>query len=547
MRSIGVPVLPDAEVGDYPLGRGGRGRLPAAGQGRRRRRRQGHAPGRATPTTWPTRSPRRSARRPARSATTACSSSGSSTPAAPRRGADPRRRARHGRAPRRARVLGAAPPPEDHRGVALPGGRRRRCASGMTDGGGDAPRASSATATPARSSSCSAATASSSSWRSTPGCRSSIRSPSWPGGCATAHRWTSSGCSCWSRRASRCRSRRTTWCRPATPIEARVYAEDVAAGFLPATGTLRALVDPGGARRPRRRRRAARLARSASTTTRCSPRSSPPAPTRDEAVALLARGAARQPDRTVSRRTATSCVRALAAPRVPRRATTTPASSRSTSTPRPPAAVTTPSTGSTPPPPRSHMARRHHLAAPLPTLPPGWRNSRSQPHRADVPAAGRRAGGRVSPPPRRRLGRRGGRRSCRRAGPRLARRARRRGDRPRLARPPASGSRSSSPATIVDVDSPLGHSPFVRRAPLPRRRRRGCRRRAAGTDAGLGGLASTPRSAVRWPRGDLLVILEAMKMEHRVTAPHDGLRRRGPRRRRRPCQHRRRACRFARN
>ena len=47
---------------------------------------------------------------------------------APRRGAAARRRAWHRAPPRRARLLGAAPPPEGDRGVAVPG--RRPCAPG---------------------------------------------------------------------------------------------------------------------------------------------------------------------------------------------------------------------------------------------------------------------------------------------------------------------------------------------------------------------------------------------------------------------------------
>ena len=50
--------------------------------------------------------------------------------AAPRRGPDLRRRARRRRAPLRARVLGAAPPPEGHRGEPVAGARRRRSARG---------------------------------------------------------------------------------------------------------------------------------------------------------------------------------------------------------------------------------------------------------------------------------------------------------------------------------------------------------------------------------------------------------------------------------
>ena len=108
--------------------RSGAHRLSAHGQGRGRRRRARHAPG----------ARRRRARRGAR------------VGRAPKRGGLRRRapparaRARaaprhveiqvfadaHGRThpPRRARLLGAAPAPEDHRGSALARGRRRRCA-----------------------------------------------------------------------------------------------------------------------------------------------------------------------------------------------------------------------------------------------------------------------------------------------------------------------------------------------------------------------------------------------------------------------------------
>ena len=51
--------------------------------------------------------------------------------APPRRDPDPRRHARQRRAPRRARVLDPAPPPEDHRGVALARASTPRCASRM--------------------------------------------------------------------------------------------------------------------------------------------------------------------------------------------------------------------------------------------------------------------------------------------------------------------------------------------------------------------------------------------------------------------------------
>ena len=65
--------------------------------------------------------------------------------------------------PRRARLLGPAPPPEAHRGVARPGRRRRHCATGSARSP-PTPRAPSTTAARARSRA-SSRTASTSSWR----------------------------------------------------------------------------------------------------------------------------------------------------------------------------------------------------------------------------------------------------------------------------------------------------------------------------------------------------------------------------------------------
>ena len=55
-------------------------------------------------------------------------------------------------------------------------------------------------------------------------------------------------------------------------IEARVYAEDPAHGFLPAAGSVLAYARPREPRRARRRRRSRRARWSARATTRCSPR-----------------------------------------------------------------------------------------------------------------------------------------------------------------------------------------------------------------------------------------------------------------------------------
>ena len=135
-----------------------RRRLPAAGQGVGRRRRQGHAHrarrGRAA------RGARGGAARggAAPSATTRCWSSATSTP--PRHVEIQIFGDAHGHVVHllRARVLDPAPLPEDHRGGAVAGRRRRRCARAW------APRRwrpgrPSATSAPARSSSSSTRTA----------------------------------------------------------------------------------------------------------------------------------------------------------------------------------------------------------------------------------------------------------------------------------------------------------------------------------------------------------------------------------------------------
>ena len=94
------------------------------------------------------------------------------------------------------------------------------------------PARRSGTSAQARSSSCWAPTAASTSSRSTPVSRSSTRSPSWSPGS------TWSGCSSSSPRASRSPTRSHRRTVTGHAIEVRLYAEDVAAGFLPATGTL---------------------------------------------------------------------------------------------------------------------------------------------------------------------------------------------------------------------------------------------------------------------------------------------------------------------
>jgi hypothetical protein len=232
MEAAGVPVLPGATVTEgsdlaavaRPSG------FPLAGQGRLRRRRTAACGWCAPRTGWPTRwrargreaasafgdgtvflerssstratsRCRSSATRPARWCT--CSSASARSSGATRRSWRSARR-RRGRRPARE------------------AGRRRR-----RGGQGDRLHRCGH-----RWSSCSTARAASPSWRSTPGCRSSTRSPSWSPGST----WSS--CSCGWPRASRCRRRSPGPGIGGHAIEARLYAEDVPAGFRPATGTL---------------------------------------------------------------------------------------------------------------------------------------------------------------------------------------------------------------------------------------------------------------------------------------------------------------------
>ena len=238
---------PAASSATTPTSRRPRGgdRLPAAGQGLGRRRRQGHAPRRRAPTSSPT--PSTGARREAEAAF------GDRTVflerylqrAAPHRGPGARRRARHGRAPRRARVLGPAAAPEGRRGGAVAAVDDARCASSSARPRSPPPRRS-ATSAPARSSSCSTSS----------GRVLLPRDEHAPAGRAPGHRdghrhSTSSPSSSASPPGSRCPRPRRRSAIDGHAIEVRLYAEDAAAGFLPQTGTVERIRIPA----PRRSRR----------------------------------------------------------------------------------------------------------------------------------------------------------------------------------------------------------------------------------------------------------------------------------------------------
>ena len=159
------------------------------------------------------------------------------------RGAGARRRARQRRPPRRARVQPAAPPPEGHRGGAVAAARRADAARAIGRGRRAMPRAASATSAPARSSSSSSADRPDEFFFMEMNTRLQVEHPvtEMVTGLdlvelAAAHR---------RRRAAAVRARTTSRCA-GHAVEARVYAEDPARGFLPTGGRVLALREPTG-------------------------------------------------------------------------------------------------------------------------------------------------------------------------------------------------------------------------------------------------------------------------------------------------------------
>jgi acetyl/propionyl-CoA carboxylase alpha subunit len=301
-------------------------------------------------------------------------------------------------------------------------------------------------------------------------------------------------------------------------IEARVYAEDVPAGFLPATGTLRTWSIP--------RLPGVRVDEGVTTGSAVTVHYDPmlakviaSAPTRAEAIAVLTRALRHSRIHGVTTNR-DFLVRALQHPGFRSGDYTTdlvtehldPQSrgAEQDATDRVHAAAAA-----------LVQARANQLAAPVPTLPPGWRNSRSAPHRVTYQLRDLELSVAYTP-------QRGGTWTVD-VGEQKSMQVRVHGWPDQRADGvmdlEVDGRRLRVAVTVVgdhvDVDSPLGHTPLLRQPLFP----------DIAADEAAGGLrAPMPGSVVSVhaevgqsvTRGDLLVILEAMKMEHRVTAPHDG-------------------------
>jgi acetyl/propionyl-CoA carboxylase alpha subunit len=299
-------------------------------------------------------------------------------------------------------------------------------------------------------------------------------------------------------------------------IEARVYAEDPATGFLPSTGTLRRWSVP--------QRPGLRVDAGVRDGSQVSVHYDPmlakvvaEAPTRREAAGLLA--AALHDSRIHGVTTNRDLlVSALRHPAFVKGAYDTGfveehlggGAATSVSADRHAAHAVA-----------AALAEAHgrHRGAPLPTLPPGWRNNRSQPHVARYLLGD-------DPIEVRYHRRRDGTWAVAAGSETYQVRV--------LGWPDAADgvldlelgdrrlrARVAVSDDAVDVDSSLGHSALRRLPTFPE----------AGAEEAGGSLRAPMPGAVvsvhteagaRVTAGDLLVVLEAMKMEHRVTAPHAG-------------------------
>ena len=296
-------------------------------------------------------------------------------------------------------------------------------------------------------------------------------------------------------------------------VEARVYAEDAANGFLPATGTLRAWDIPAVAGT----RVDAGVAAGNEIGVHYDPMLAKviaAAPTRAEAVNLLAATLARSRIHGVTTNR-DFLVNVLRLPAFASGSYDTGLVSGGLDLPEAdPHTVAVHAVAAA-----LVQARAGHRGAPLPTLPPGWRNNRSAPHQAQYRVAGDVVS--VSYEPLRdgawRVGVADEQWTVRVLTwpdetdgivdlEMEARRVR--------AHVAVAGEH-------VDVDSASGSTSLLRVPRFPT---------TSAEDVAGGLLAPMPGAVVsvsvaagaEVTKGDLLVVLEAMKMEHRVTAPHGG-------------------------